>query len=104
MADESGGIHPANLQCVRQTWSSNAGEARRPFLSFGEHLTNIAQDLDSNRKLTDWLISISVAHHFLKVKLQKALLPRGEGGGGQTNLGKQRAMWAGAKGLGYSPQ
>lgn len=37
-----------SLRCSRRD--------RNHFLSFGKHLANIAQDLDSNKKLTGWLI------------------------------------------------
>ena len=56
------------------------------FLSFGEHLTNIAWDLDSNKKLTGRLVSLSVAHHLLKAKLHKILRLVDEVG--EPNVGK----------------
>lgn len=81
--------------CSLQAFSGSA-------FPFRKHLANIAEGLDSKEKLTDWLISISVANHLRKAKLHKIFFPVDRVG--KPNLENRLTVPAGAKGLVYSHQ
>lgn len=85
-------IHSDYLQHVRQSCFRE---------HLGEHLQNIVQDLDSNKKSICWLISIS-AHYLLKGKPHTILPPVDRVG--EPNLEKWSTVTSRARVPGYSHQ
>lgn len=103
--DEFLGIHPTYLRMWGKDWNISSQETV-PFVLFrgcsylfGEHLETIAQGLDSNLKLSDWLISTSVAHHLFRAKSRKILPPVDQVG--QSSLEKWWTVPTGAQSLGH---